>query len=61
MFDNKYVRLAILTVALAVVIFIALLLIEKSLGMNMPSGTQWFVSFLISGYVVYQFFSQRIA
>lgn len=60
MFENRYVKLALLTVGLAAIIYIVVYLIFMALGLALPVELQIFVSILAAGYVVYQYFAQRI-
>lgn len=60
MFDNRYVKLSILTLAIAVVIYIVIWLVGYVTGVYLPSGLAIMLSLLGAGYVVYQFFAQHI-
>lgn len=60
MFQNRYVQLFILWLVIAIVFYILIFLLFMALGFAIPTGLQVMVSALGAGYVVYQFFSQRI-
>ena len=60
MFNNRYVKLSILTLAIAVVIYIVIWLVGYVTGAYLPSGLAIMLSLLGAGYVVYQFFAQHI-
>lgn len=59
--NNRYVKLTLLTLGLAALIWIVLWFVfNLSIGLDLPNGLMVFVSVLAAGYLVYQFFSQRI-
>lgn len=61
MLQNRYVKLTLLTIGLAAIFYIVLYLLFMMLGLNLPAGLQLMVAVLAAGYIVYQYFSQRIA
>lgn len=59
-FTNRYVRLSMLTIGIAVLIYMLLYLIFMLLELALPNALQIMVSVLAAGYLVYKYFSQRI-
>lgn len=60
MFNNRYVKLSTLTIAIAIVLSIIIWLVGYVTGIYLPSGLAIMLSLLGAGYVVYQFFAQHI-
>ncbi|HXH04919.1 MAG TPA: hypothetical protein VNI82_00650 [Candidatus Nitrosotenuis sp.] len=60
MFNNRYVQLSLLTLGIATLIYILLYLVFMALGTSLPNGLMLMVSALTAGYIVYQYFAQRI-
>ncbi|HET8690350.1 MAG TPA: hypothetical protein VFL81_02850 [Candidatus Saccharimonadales bacterium] len=59
--NNRYLQLSILTVGLAVVIYLLIWLVFSLIGLSdFPKGLQLAVAVLGAGLLVYKFFADRI-
>lgn len=60
-FSNRYLQMSLLGLGIAVLIYLLLWLILSTLGLDdFPVWMRVTVAVLAAGYVVYQFFSDRI-
>lgn len=60
MFNNRYTKLALLTLAIATLIYILVWVVGYFTGVKLPGGLTTTLSLLGAGYLVYTFFASHV-
>lgn len=59
-FANRYTKLALLTLAVALLLYLLQMIIFMVLPLDLPQFLRILLALLAAGYLVYKFFSERV-